>query len=507
MNNSTRVIINTIAQYSRTIISAIISLYTSRIILQYLGVSDYGINDVVAGLIAMFLFIDYSLSQTIQRYISYAHGKGDITGSIKIFNNSVINQFVIASFLCIILLLFTNPLFNNILNISEDRQEAALYIYYFMIVSLFVNLMITPYLAIIIARENIVYSSFVQLVDSFIKIPIALSLCWISYDKLIWYGLCNLLVVILNFILYYVYCKRKYIECQNFKISSYDKVLFGKMFSFTGWTLYGTACVVGRSRGLAIVINNFFTTSMNGAMGIGSQICSQLSFLSTSLTTAMRPQIMKAEGAGDRVKMIKLTEICCKSSLFLLSLISIPAVIEMDNIMSIWLVNVPPYAVFFAKAWIISQWIDQFTVGLSIANAAVGDVKYYNIITNTIKIFALPVIFIFLFQGYPVEYSMYIYIIIELICSITRLLYMKHSINLNIMQFLKKVILPLILPILITYLCCRFYNMYSVEYFCLFNFIVSFVILSFTTYILGINSDERKLINGNILKIYHKLSK
>ncbi len=494
MNNSTRVLVNTLAQYVRTIVSAVITLYTSRIILQHLGVSDYGINDLIAGVIALFSFVNATLSQTTQRYLSYYQGNGDSLKLKQIFNNSVITQLALAVILCLTLLLIKKPLFEYVLNIDDNRINAAVNIYYFMIGSLFISLMSTPYLASLIAHENIVFSSVIQILDSILKIPIAFSLAIIPTDKLSWFGFCNFLIILLNFALYFFYALRKYNECRFFSFSKFDFQLLKEMSSFLGWTLYGTACIVGRSRGIAIVINRFFSTAVNGAFGIANQVCNQLTFLSVALVTAMRPQIIKAEGAGNRTKMLRLTEICCKFSIMLLAVISIPAIFEMEDLMDLWLVEVPQYAVYFSQMWVFSQLIDQFTVGLTIANAAVGNVKYYNIFTNTTKLMALPCIFILLYKGYPIESVMIVYVLFEFLCSLIRIVFFKININLSILNYLKNVVLPLLLPSLLTIEICFIYSQYSIGLNSLVCFVISAVVLGGTSLRFGLSTDEKQIL-------------
>lgn len=496
MNPSTRILINTLSQYIRTIVSAIITLYTTRVILLNLGISDYGINDIVGGIIAMFSFVNLTLSTTTQRYLSYNQGKEDYATGNKVFNNSFIIQLVGAISISLVMFICTDFLFSSMLNIEADRLEAAKFVYYCMIISFFLNFMVIPYQALLIAHENIVFSSLVLIVESFIKIPVALSLAWVSFDKLEWYALCNLGIVVFDLSAYYIYCTKKYTECKRIILSQFDIKLFKEMFSFAGWTLYGSACVIGRSKGIAMLINNFFSTAVNGAMGIGGQVSTQLSFLSASLTNSMRPQIIKAEGAGNRERMIRLTEICCKASIVLLSLITIPAVFEMQDLMGLWLVEVPDYAVFFAQAFLISAWVDQSTVGLSIANAASGNVKYFQVITNTIKLLALPTAYIFLKQGYMVEITMYIYIVFEILCSCIRLYMLKVSIRLSIQKYLSNVIVPLIIPIFVTGMLCYKLSDILTGILCFSNFVISaFVFLVFLL-LFGLKNDEKQMLYG-----------
>lgn len=500
MRSSTRVFVNTIAQYIKTIFSAIITLYTSRLVLFYLGINDYGINDLVAGVIAMFSFANLTLSMTTQRYLSYYQGKGDAEMCNKVFNNSMIALIIIAVIICGGLLLLTEPIFSFLLKIEEERLNAAYCIYYWMIASLLLNIISTPYQALLIAHENIVYSSFVLMIISILKIPVALSLGWVVFDKLEWYGFCCFILILIELIFYVFYCKYNYNECKILNYKDIDKQLLKNMFAFTGWTLYGPACVIGRYRGITILINRFFTTAMNGAMGIGGQISSQLSFLSTALTNSMRPQIIKAEGSGNRQKLFRMTEICCKVSFFLLTMISIPSILEMEQLMSLWLIEVPPYAVFFAQAFIISAWVDQTTVGLSIANSATGNVKLFQLVTNTVKILALPITYIVLKMGYKVESVMVVYILFECICSCIRLYILKKSINLKIIKFLQNVLLPMCIPTVCTITACYYVSSYLHGIYCFVNYIVSFLVLTTLTLFLGINKEEKEILRSIIHK-------
>ena len=502
MDAASRVAVNTIAQYVKTVFSVVVSLYTSRIILDNLGISDFGIYDLVGGIIALFSFVNLTLSTTTQRYLSYHQGKNDLPMSIKIFNNSFITQIAIAGFLCLLMLSLTHPIFDHLLRIEPERIHAAYFVYYCMVATLFLNFLSVPYQALLIAHENIVYSSIVVMCESVLKIPVAFSLAWAPFDRLEWYALCVLLMFVPTFFAYYIYCRKKYVECQHVTMRSFDKNLFKEMFSFTGWTLYGTACVVGRNRGLAIIINNFFTTAMNGAMGIGNQVSGYLSFLSTSLTNSMRPQIVKAEGAGNRKKMLRLSEICCKASLVLMTLIAMPAIFEMDDLMALWLVDVPAYAVFFARAFVLSAWIDQFTVGLSVANAAVGNVKAFQVVTNTVKVLALPVIIVFLKIGFAVEYVMAVYILFEIICSCIRLFMLRRSVGLSIKSFGRNVVIPLIVPILATGCACFYLSPMFDGWKCLFSFVISPILVLSLTYVMGLKEDEKSkiiaLLSGKI---------
>lgn len=504
MNASSRVAVNTFAQYVRTIVSVVIALFTSRIVLANLGVDDYGINSVVGGVVAMLAFIQNNLARTIQRFLSYNRGKGDKNRQILIFNNSVWTQLIISIILCFGLLLLLPIVFTSIINIKPDRHNAAIVVYLFTILNLFFNMLITPYMAALISRENIVFSSIVSIFDSILKIPIALSLVWISSNKLEWYSCMGSVIVILNFLLYKFYCSRKYDECRHFTFQSFRRDMFKEMLSFMGWNVYGTMCITIRTQGVAIILNRFYTTAINAAYGIAGMVTGQLSFLSSSLTTAMNPQIIKAEGAGERNKMLRLTEISCKLSFLLMSIISVPAVFYMDIILDLWLQDVPEYSGLFCTFILLSVQIDLITQNCSTANQAVGNVKVYSIVINTIKALTLPFAYWALKAGYGPMGVMISYLFFEAVCAIGRLVFLHYNINLSVRQFFANVIVGITPPFIFNLVVCYFISYYQVPLMILVAMIASLVITSTITYLVGLKQDEKEIVKGMAVKLISK---
>ena len=471
MDSSTRVVVNTGIQYVRTVVQVAIMLYTSRVVLDNLGVEDYGIYNLVGGVIAMLSFIQINLANTTIRYLSYHHGKNDMPMVIKIFNNSLCIQLFFGLVICVLLVCATDFVFANMLNISMERLSVAKVVYYLMIGSLFFNLVSTPYFASLISHENLVYSSMVQIVDSILKVPIVVSLIYVTFDKLIWYSCGSLFLVIFNFILYYIYCRKKYEECRHFNFRTFEYSLFKEMFSFMGWNVYGTCCIVGRGQGVAILLNNFYSAAINAAYGIGNQVAGQLNFLSNALTTAINPQIIKAEGAGDRQKMFRLAEISCKFSFLLMSMISVPAFIFMDKLLAIWLREVPDYTTMFCRMFLLAIQIDLLTMNMAVANQAVGNVKVYSICINTIKILTLPIVYIILKMGYSAEMVMLVYVLFESICAVGRILFLHININLSIMQYLRNVCFGGIPVFILNALICFYISRYFINWLFLLIFL------------------------------------
>lgn len=507
MKSSSRVVVNTLAQYIRTVLTIIIVLYTSRVVLANLGEDDFGIFSLVGGVISMLAFVRRNLSKTIQRFLSYHQGKKDQKMVIKIFNNSITTQLIISLSLCIILLLCTPLIFEHLLNIKPDRIEAAKIVYWLMLVNLFFHMQSAPYEAALIARENIVFSSIVSVVDAVLKIPIALSLIYISQNKLEWYSVMMAFIVVLNFIVYRIYCRRKYDECRHFTFRSFDKDLFKEMFSFMGWNVYGTMCITGRSQGVAILLNRFFSTAINAAYGLGVHVASQIQFLASALTTAINPQIMKAEGGGNRQRMIRLAEISCKFSFLLMSILAVPSFFCMAELLSIWLKKVPDYTEMFCQMIVLAHLVDLTTVNLNAANQAVGNVKVYNICVQTLKVLTLPVVYLVLKLGASPTDVMIVYVIFEGLCAASRLIFLHFNINLSVSQYGRNVLLGILPPLVANLLVCYFASRLFTGWLFIFVFCLSLIVTSFVAWTLGLKADEKAALVQVLSRFKKKLKK
>lgn len=494
---STRVAVNTFVQYVRTVITVVITLYTSRIVLANLGVENYGIYSLIGGIVTLLAFIQNDLSRTTQRYFSYYQGKGDQHMLVVIFNNSLCIQLLVSMSLCVGLILLSDVILIHLVNIPAGCLEAARWVYWLTVGSLFVNMLSIPYFAMLITHENILYSSIIQTVDAVLKIPVALSLIFISDYKLEWYSLMSFLIIGLNFCCYYVYCKRKYEECCSFSFRSFDKKFAKEMCSFMSWNNYGTACVIGRTQGTAILLNRFFGTTINAAFGISGQVSGQINFLSNALTTAISPQIIKSEGAGNRLRMLRLSEISCKFSFLLTSIVAIPVVIYMPTVLGLWLEEVPEHTAMFCVAIILSNQMDLITLNLSNASLAIGNVKTYNICINTIKILTLPVIYHILKQGRQPIDAMIVFFIFETICTIGRLVFMYISVKYSISQYMRNVFLGMLPTVIVNVTACFLVSRFlSSGGGFLLSGLVSLIVTCLMTYYCGLISDERIILHN-----------
>lgn len=451
------------AQYTRTIINVCLSLYSTRLILSALGQSDYGIYSVVAGVIAMMSFITNALVVTTQRFLSIYHGKNDPQKIRQIFGNSMLLHILIASILGVVLFCLGSWITHDFLNIVVERQQAAWYVYNAAVVMLMLTFITAPIRALFIARENIVYISIVDVVDGILKLLIAIGLSHIAYDHLVSYSVLMAGITLVNLLAFSIYAFAKFPEFHLPRLRDWDKQFIKELSHFAGWTTYSMGCIIGRNQGIAVVLNIFYGTIVNSAYGIAQQVLGAVQFISTSILNAMNPQIMKAEGSGDRSRMVRLCEYESKYAFLLLSLVAIPLIAEMDTVLHFWLGEVPEHAVMFCRCILAASLCDQISVGLTTANQAVGKIRTYNLIFYTFKLLVVILAWGCIKAGLPLVSVMWCYIGVELFTSFLRLPLMKRIANIAILPFCKNVFMRIIIPAttmsIVCYISVRYVNL------------------------------------------------
>lgn len=451
------------AQYTRTIINVCLSLYSTRLILSALGQSDYGIYSVVAGVIAMMSFITNALVVTTQRFLSIYHGKNDPQKIRQIFGNSMLLHILIASILGVVLFCLGSWITHDFLNIVVERQQAAWYVYNAAVVMLMLTFITAPIRALFIARENIVYISIVDVVDGILKLLIAIGLSHIAYDHLVSYSVLMAGITLVNLLAFSIYASAKFPEFHLPRLRDWDKQFIKELSHFAGWTTYSMGCIIGRNQGIAVVLNIFYGTIVNSAYGIAQQVLGAVQFISTSILNAMNPQIMKAEGSGDRSRMVRLCEYESKYAFLLLSLVAIPLIAEMDTVLHFWLGEVPEHAVMFCRCILAASLCDQISVGLTTANQAVGKIRTYNLIFYTFKLLVVILAWGCIKAGLPLISVMWCYIGVELFTSLLRLPLMKRIAHIAILPFCKNVFMRIIIPAttmsIVCYISVRYVNL------------------------------------------------
>jgi len=452
MKSSERVVKNTGFLYGKMLITISVSLFSTRLILNALGATDYGIFNLVGGVIAMLSFINSAMIIATQRYLSFYMGAGDEYKLKSVFNSSVILHLIIGLIIVLLLEIGGLFLFDGVLNIPVDRIATAKIVFHFMVVSTFFTINAVPYDASINSHENFLFDAILGIFESILKLGIAIWLVHAEVDKLILFGLLTAGLTIFIRIIKGIYCSRKYEECRV-RIRSYVQIgLLKEMLSFAGWNLFGLLCSVLRQQGMAILLNIFFGVVVNAAYGIANQVNANLSHFSTNMLRAILPQITKSGGSGDHERMLRLSALACKMSLFLMAFFAIPIIIEMSFILHIWLKTVPENTIIFCQLILIFSLLYQLTYGLMAAITTVGKIKVYQVVVGMVEIFNLPLAWVLIKFGLP-AYSVFAgSIFLEVISGYLRLWFAHKIAGIDIKDFLTKTYLPSILSVVISLL-------------------------------------------------------
>lgn len=441
MNAANRVIFNTGVLYGRMAITVFISLYSTRLILNALGSADFGIFNVVGGAIAMLTFLNTAMAGATQRFMSFSQGTGDKSHQTRIFNVSVVLHFLIAIIIFIILEIAGYFLFNGILNIPANRVETAKVVYQFMIISTIFTIISVPYDAAINAHENMLLYAILGILESVLKLLIAIIILDATTDKLKLYGLLMASLSVLVLTLRRIYCHRYYHECRINIKKYFSKPLFKEMTGFAGWSFLGSSSTMIANYGQGIVINTFFGTIVNAAQGIVAQLSGQLGAFAGTMLKALNPIIAKSEGAGNRPLMLRASMAGSKIAAFLLFFFYVPMLIETQFILKLWLKNVPEYTVIFCRLLLIRNIIEQLYIPIATSIAAVGKIKHYQIFASVLSFSPLVASFVFFKMGFS-PYSLYIiFIFYSLLNSCLVLYFAKINCGLSIIIFLKEVVL------------------------------------------------------------------
>ena len=508
MKASERIFVNTLAQYGKTIFSMVLGLFSTRFVLQILGVEDYGIFSLVAGVVTLLSFFTSALASATQRFLSYYQGTRDLKQIKEIFSNCYILH-IILGLIVVLLLECVGPfLFGGFLEIADPRLHASKILFQIVIVNLLISFLTAPFNALVISHENIVFTSIVGTCDAILKFVFVILLNYVTFDKLMVYGLFILLIHVIDLVALAVYCAVSYKECTFPRIDTINSKFLREFSSFTGWTIYNTGCNIGRTQGVAIIINKFYGTAINAAYGISSSVVSYVSVVSQSLINAISPQIMRLEGGGNRERMLWLCALESKVSYFLLCAISIPVMFEIHSLLAIWLGKIPQYAEILCCMGLITTLLDMTTTGLSLANLAIGKLKNFSLYVYTIKLFTLPVAIACLYIYNSIVSLVIAYIAVELIESLARLPFMKKTAGISISDYLVRVHARLIVPTFIMVgTCWLITSVCSFPGRLVITFIIANVFFLPSVFIAGLTAEEKIIAKDMFLSIKKRFRK
>lgn len=491
---------NTFMLYFRMLLVMGVSLFTSRIVLESLGVEDYGIYSVVGGIISMFSFVSASLSSAISRFLAFELGRGDSEKLKIIFSSSI---YVILFLIIVVFVLAETCgvwFLNDKMNIPAERLYSANWVFQLSLFSLLINLFSIPYSACIIAHERVSAFAYIGILDVFLKLSVALILKYSPIDVLIYYGILMCSVSILMRLLYTYYCRRHFEEC-IFKLE-YNKVIIKDMFGYAGWTFCGAGAWLMREQGINILLNIFCGPIINAAKAIADQVYSALYSFVCNFSVALNPQIIKAYALGDKNRMLKLVYIGCKFPYFLYLLLSMPVFINTEYILQLWLRDYPEYVIYFIKLLILFSMSEIISRPFATVQSSTGEIRNFELIVGFTQILNIPFSYVLLKIGYSPICVIIVAIIISQCCLFLKLLLIKKILDLSFKKFFISVYFRIIIVTIITYIVSYLYNCFQnfgFEKF-LISSLLSVVTTLLFTYIFGINNEERNYVNICIKK-------
>lgn len=448
-SNNRRIAKNTLLLYVRMLFTMAISLYTSRVVLNTLGVTDYGIYNVVGGVIALLGFLTNSMGAASSRYITYDLGKGNMEMMKQTFGNILSIHFILAG-----IILFVGETIGlwfvlNKLQIPDDRYVAALWVYQFSVFTAVLSVISVPYNASIIAHERMKAFAYIGIVDAVLKLAIVYLLLVIPYDKLIVYAILFFCIQVFDRVVYGVYCTRHFEETRA--KCTFNKSLFKEIFSFAVWTMNGNLAVIGYTQGINILLNLFFGPVVNAARGIAVQVQGVVQSFCNNFQMALNPQLTKSYAQGDLLHMQKLLTASSKFSFFMLILILLPLMLEAPLVLKLWLGVVPEHTVNFLRLILCSSMLLTLSNPVIVSVHATGRIKRFQVIEGTLLLSIVPIAYFLLkFFGIEPEYVFCVHIIIEILTQYARINIVLPMIRMKVSDYFREVILPILKVVILS---------------------------------------------------------
>lgn len=494
--NNKRIAKNTLLLYIRMLFQLAISLYTSRVILEALGVEDFGIYNVVGGVVTMFTMFSGALSAAITRFVTFELGKGNIARLNSTFSSSVTIQIGLGLIILFLIEVAGVWFLNARMNMPVSRLTAANWVLQLSAVTFFFNLITIPYNAEIVAHERMSVFAYISIFESLAKLGIAYLIIVAPFDRLIFYAILMCMVALCTQTGYRLYCKRHFEECR-YKLS-WDGKLLKQMFGFAGWNFIGVTSGIASDQGVNIVINLFHGPAVNAARGVAMQVNNAILGFVANFQMALNPQITKSYATGEHDYMMKLVFQGSRLSYYMMLLISLPVLVNTRYVLGLWLHDVPQHTVLFVQLILLCTLSETLSGPLITAMLATGKIRNYQIVVGGIRLLNLPFSYLLLRWGYRPEYVVLVAIINSQCCLAARLLLLRVMINLKVRQFMKYVYMNVavvtglssILPVLISLKTAD-----SLQRFICLSILCVLLVISCEFYI-GCNKEERQFVTS-----------
>lgn len=500
-SNNKRIVVNAIYLYVRMIVVMAVTFYTSRVVLHALGETDYGIYNVVGGIITMLAFLNSALSASTSRFLTYYLGLGDET-SLKRTFSATLNLHILLSIIIIIIgetigLWF----FYHQLNIPEDRIQAAFWVYQFSIINACISFIIVPYNASIISHENMSIYAYVGLFEAFSQLAVAFCITYSSIDKLILYAALLVASKCIILVFYLIFANLRYSECK-FQLY-YEKKIYSQLLSYGVWDLFGGLATAAQGQGISILLNIFFGPIVNAARAIAIQLQSGAMTFINNVMVAFRPQVIKNYACHNISEMFTLTYRAAKISYVLMLAITIPLCFEIDSVLKLWLgPDIPEGTSLFSILILLTTQIESIHSAFLMPYHAVGKIKLGNSLCGTIMILSLPISYLVLKFGASPVSSFIVVLIINFICQILSWGILHKYINFSYKELYFKVYHPCIIlsfvSLLTPYIITSHIDSGLIRL--AITFIVSDLILLIISWFVILNKEERSIFTNFIKK-------
>lgn len=501
--NNKRIAKNTIFLYFRTFLVMLVTLYTSRVVLRALGETDFGIYNLIGGIIVFFGFLNSAMSAATQRFLNYHLGKGELSEVHRVFSMSVITHLIIV--LCVLLLGETVGLsiVETQLNIPVERNMAAFWVYQFSLLCCCINIIRIPYNAAIIAYEKMDFYAYLSIVEVSLKLCIVYLLRVSPIDALVSYSVLILGVGIVVFLVYKLYCNNHFATTHI--IWFWDKTLFFKLMSFSGWSLIGSVANVSVNQGLSILINIFYGVTLNAALGLAHQIQSAMTSFISSFQTPFSPQIVKNYAAKEYDLFNDLIFRSSRLSYCLVFVFAVPLIVCINPILKIWLTEVPAYTESFSIVYIVYCMVDALSGPLWVSVQATGNIRRYQIEISLIILLNLPLAYLFIIYGFNPVFALALRAGINLLAYIYRIVFLTKKISFPGVKYVKDVVAPVLLMTIISLPIAMYLSIFLVSLSLTFFIFVAIVFINLIlAYSVGLNRNERIMLKNVITKKFLK---
>lgn len=504
---TTRIAKNTIALYIRMGLTMLVSLYTSRVLLQVLGVDDFGIYNLVAGIVVLFSFLNTAMNTATLRFLNFALGKGRSTQAARYFSMSISVYILVIVITVILAETLGLWLLNHQLNIPIKRLTASNIVFQFAIANTVIGILQVPYNAVIIAYERMSFFAWVSIIKVVLLLLVVFIVPWSPGDKLVFYAFLSTMVNLFMQIIYVFYCRKAFPGVARYR-PFWDAKIFKELCSFSGWSLLGGLANIGNNQGLNMILNIFGGVALNAATGLAHQVGAAIYQFVANFQTAYNPQIIKLYSAGNQNAFITLVFQASKISYYMMLLFTLPVAINIDFILKLWLDNIPPYTADFIIWTLVYSMIDSIGGPLWLSVQATGKIRNYQLIVSVFILSNIPIAILLMYMGFSPVWTFVLKAFINAITTIWRIFYLKHKVNLPSWLFIREIcgraiivtlvasLLPVMFAILIDNTIFRFFITS-------FTALIGVVIVSF---FLGFKTEERNAIVSFLQMRFKQLS-